>query len=935
MPALRGLLAVEHDCSRALDAVETDEVWLSDRGRIVWRIAKESVGTRNTECADSWRMNALRVWSATRRAPLSPQLEDVRMQFLEYRGFSESLIALKKRGGSYQKGASAVEALCGRIAQFSKVGSGDNPLGGLSRTRHGEGRIRNGVKYHLSGYARLVTTQNDDICILLYTGTHDDVERWLDRRRGHCFLVDGENRVVESYVSDDDSTGHIAVETGTYTSELHGRLSEDEVNQLFDHLPYRVSTRLQQLRAGFNPDELKALLGELEDRRRAHLILDVMLLLNSDRVEEARSRLRLHAGKLEPIDEVSLERLPEVVNPELLRSFAIESPVFSALLKRYASTAAYRDWMLFMHADQERVVNDNFDGPAKLVGVSGSGKTCVVVRRAIRLAADYPEERVLIVTLNRALASLIDDLVDTCAPDDIRVRVDVRPFFDLCKELMHAIDPDNSHMLDEYAHKHREHVEEIWQEYYRCEVNNLDAEVFHPVHDSLLARGCSPEKYLREEVNWLRSAFSPAQRSEYLSAPRTGRKYNILASFRQAILDGTRAWEEKMDSIGVIDTLGLAQKLSAELGNLPRRYRCILVDEVQDFGNIELQIINALTMDGDNNLFLTGDAAQVVTTKMRRFADVGIDIPRRRSRSLSRNYRNSEDVLRAAYAVLRENLTEEMIENEDLDIKDPEASSFTGTAPTLLQAPDLRTELRYALAMAADKVEREPHTKVCISVCGYSLEEMKRYGKSMGYPVLDGQSRLDDHSIFLSDLAHTKGFEFDMVCIVNCADGVLPDQHLPEEEISREVAMLYVAMTRAKMDLCISYSGRLSRVFDHCKDTFLEDSWEAFSGSVENCAMVPLPERIEDFRPDVDRRPWRQLGGTEFLRTKNAIGLPIELIGAIRELTNGPAQRHRRIDIRWRTIGDAIDSCRKSPQSANVWGRQRSAELLELADRFT
>lgn len=858
------------------------------------------------------------------------------MRFGEYKDFVPSLISLKRKFGQYQAAAEDIEALVGRIELYAKGAIRDNPLHGLTCTKNGESRIRNCIKYHLSGFARLVTLQTDQFCILLFTGTHDEVDRWLTQHSGLEFLVDSDYKVTTSFRSTPEADAILAGEAGTFPHELHKRLTEAEFDEIVEGLPFRIASKLQELRVGFKPAELKQLLGVLEDRERADLVFDVFAMLGADRVEQARARLRQSKEELVPLDDVPAERLPDVVNAEILRSYASDSPIFGTLLKRFADQATYRDWMLFMHPDQEQIVEEDFEGPAKLVGVSGSGKSCVVVRRAIRLADKYPRERVLIVTLNRALAALIDELVTACASDEVRARIDVRPFFVLCRELMFELDARRAALLDEYAHKHAEHVEEIWQEYYRCEVNNDDAMAFRPVHDSLLARGCSPEKYLREEVNWLRSAFTASQREAYLKAERSGRRYNIAGTFRQAILDGTAGWERKMEDVAVIDTLGIAQELSSHLAYLPQRYRCILVDEVQDFGNIELEIIHTLMQPGENNLFLTGDAAQAVTTKFRKFSSVGIDIPKRRSRTLSRNYRNSEDVLRAAYAMLKENLSEEMIENEDLDIKDPEASTFTGTTPVLLAAPDLATELRYVMGLANDKVRLQPHAKVCISVCGYSLEEMRRFGEHLGLPVLDGKSRLGDHAIFLSDLAHTKGFEFDMVCIVNCAEGVLPDRHLPEEERSREIAMLYVAMTRAKKDLCVSHSGRVSSVFDRCTEHFLADSWAALSGPVENLPMLnpEVPEHLEEFRIDANRRPWRKMTGNEFLFTEYAIGLSLELIESIRDLTNGPAQRKGRVDIRWRNVGDAFDAVRRSPQSANVWGTERSRQLLALADRL-
>lgn len=52
-------------------------------------------------------------------------------------------------------------------------------------TQHGESRIRHCIKYDLGGGYRLVTVRpKDTVFLLLFVGSHDDAERWLDANRG-------------------------------------------------------------------------------------------------------------------------------------------------------------------------------------------------------------------------------------------------------------------------------------------------------------------------------------------------------------------------------------------------------------------------------------------------------------------------------------------------------------------------------------------------------------------------------------------------------------------------------------------------------------------------------------------------------------------------------------------------------------------------------
>ena len=58
-------------------------------------------------------------------------------------------------------------------------------------------------------------------------------------------------------------------------------------------------------------------------------------------------------------------------------------PEHEQWLERFSRSAEHLEWLLFLHPEQRAVVDANFGGPASLSGVSGSGKTCVAIHRAI------------------------------------------------------------------------------------------------------------------------------------------------------------------------------------------------------------------------------------------------------------------------------------------------------------------------------------------------------------------------------------------------------------------------------------------------------------------------------------------------------------------------------------------------------------------------
>jgi superfamily I DNA/RNA helicase len=62
-----------------------------------------------------------------------------------------------------------------------------------------------------------------------------------------------------------------------------------------------------------------------------------------------------------------------------------------------------------------------------------------------------------------------------------------------------------------------------------------------------------------------------------------------------------------------------------------------------------------------------------------------------------------------------------------------------------------------------------------------------------------------DH-VKVSTIESSKGHEFSDVFIMGLVEGVLPKAGLADGEIPREAARLYVAMTRARENLTITYS---------------------------------------------------------------------------------------------------------------------------------
>jgi len=495
--------------------------------------------------------------------------------------------------------------------------------------------------------------------------------------------------------------------------------------------------------------------------------------------------------------------------------------------------------------------------------------------------------------------------------EEMRDRIHVKPFFKLCQELLHEFEPENDKLYDDITWKSEEHIDEIWREFYRCELNNIDAKVLHPVHDSLISRNVTAEQYVREEFDWIRSAVSPVNRINYLDIARKGRSYQLDRRYKGLLLDGLASWEKKMIDVGVTDYLGIATALYKYKDKIKPMYRCVLIDEAQDFGTIEYQMIRSLVNPGENDLFFCGDAAQQVSAKHQSFKAAGIEIHSTRVTKITKNYRNSYEILTAAEDLLMENLSDEMLSSEDFEVLSPEYADFSSTIPLILKADNLQDEIAMAINFLRCHILDGNNQKTCLAICGYSLFEIQEFGKRIGLPVLDGTISIDEHDLYLSDLEQTKGFEFDAVCILNCSDKVIPNPLQPEKEQFRDLARFYVAMTRAKMQLVVSFSGQ---------------RWSYYS-SESDIKYVGVPHTLNMIRKLADEEEYKEpfdMSGPDVLYTRYGIGLDSLLIDKLRVLIPGSATRigKENIRIKWKNIRDAKVDINLHPKSRNAFGSE-------------
>ena len=800
------------------------------------------------------------------------------VRFMQYKDFAPSVQKLMSKGGKYQKAAETALAAFGNAASGAAT-TVEKVFSGIPLTNHGESRISHCRKYDLTGYSRLITAYSNGICMFLFAGDHDAGEKWLEKNRGLDFIaheIDGQQEIRPVFVSDTKhgGPGLIASATDWLQSEpLLSLLPETRRKRLLDGVTANIVENLSEIHSYTAEDEILTVVAMMDQGPQFDAVLDVLLELRSGNRTAALNRIDLYLDAAKRVSELSKAEIGQIVSSE---STVLATDIDPVLFDHFVRTASFKDWMLYLHPCQRAIVEKEYAGPVRLAGVSGSGKTSVVIHRAMRLARTNPSAKVLVLTLNHALAKLIQELVQSSLGSSSQLaNLQIASVFELCHEQLKSLEPEKKNYYgirtavpNKYVEA--EHIDDIWQEYFTCGANNKDADVMFEVVRTLLVRNIYPQEYLRQEFNYIRSAFAKAERDQYFEMERVGRAIPLDKRYREMVSAGLEGWERKMAVVGAVDDLGVTDALYKHLHALGPDFDHVLVDEVQDLGTLELKIIRALTKSGPNDLFLAGDAVQAVHTKFCDMKAAGIDLPSARWIRLRQNYRNSRQILTAAYAVLQSNLLRIPPALNDMEVLEPEFANFSSAKPLLLQVESLESELLYALGYCQQASSMDNNeSKACIAICGMSQKSVEELGGDLNIQVLSDSTDLSGARLFISDLEQTKGFEFDLMLVINCADGVIPQKHLPDRESFRELCKLYVAMTRAKRELVVTYSGSLSPFLIGTEDHFSVGSWSEHEVTPAEISIREGAAR----NSDVGQKEKWLVTGRDFLKTRDAVGL--------------------------------------------------------------
>lgn len=631
-------------------------------------------------------------------------------------------------------------------------------------------RDKNFWSARVSSDLRIIVHQSDAALLLCYADHHDSAYRWAERRKievhprtGAAQLVEIREKVreieVPRYVdrvaeappppprpklfsrqSEDELLGYgVPPEWLPDVREA----TEDTLFDLADHLPKEAAEALLELAVGGKPQP--AVRVEDSDDPFAH--------------PDAQRRFRLVA------DSDELQR-------------ALEFP--------------WEKWAIFLHPGQRELVGKAFQGPARVAGSAGTGKTVVALHRAVHVARRHPGAKVLLTTFSDALADALQVKLERLVGNEpaVRQRIQVASLDRAALDLYESVFGTPT-LADEAQ------VGQALRE----------ASSAHPGHGF-------PERFLETEWREVVDAWQLEDWEQYRDVPRLGRKTRLSEKQRRQLWEIFDDARRRLEAEGLLTLSGVFSLATQHLLSGRRGpFDLAVVDEAQDLGVPQLRFLAALVGKRPDGLFFAGDLGQRIFQTPFSWKALGVDV-RGRSHTLKINYRTSHQIRSRADRLLPAHVSDVDGVQEG---RKGTVSVFQGPPPgvRVLESPEEESaEVAAWLRLRTAEGVLPEEMGVFVRSAGQLERALKAVREAGLEPArLDQGERGRPAAVAVSTMHLAKGLEFRAVAVMACDDEVIPLQSRVEaisdegdlqEVYDTERHLLYVACTRARDQLLVT-----------------------------------------------------------------------------------------------------------------------------------
>lgn len=499
--------------------------------------------------------------------------------------------------------------------------------------------------------------------------------------------------------------------------------------------------------------------------------------------------------------------------------------------------------MMKLNIEQRKIIELEPKGHMLVKGVAGSGKTTVAVRRISFLQRHYcpePDDKILLVTFNKTLLKYIKYQYENLEDDDEDL-------------LQNLFDSKNSVVIENidklmfvyfmnYQRRHKLRYEiastqKSRQLLQQAILKNQDQ------YKDIKVLSLKNSNFLLDEIDWIKACHIPDLET-YQKIDRIGRsdggqgnpqKLLKNSRTREAIYTLMEVYDQLLLSQGLVDfkTMNLLALKEAAEGR-HHQYTHIIIDESQDLSKVQLKFLKLLHTDKPYaSIMFVADNTQSIYSqswlgKGRPYTTIGYDMSGK-ARTLSKNYRTTTEISKAAYALIEH---DEQIQG-NVDFVKPSLIDRHGHAPIYRYFVDAKAQTDFLINEIKSLQNDYPLRDICIVAREKSLIKNTAIGlEKAGIPCQELNTHIpkfESDTVKLITMHSIKGLEFKVIFLINLDEGVIPNTYSGSdiETLTEERKLMYVGMTRANELLYMSSVRKPScfvKDIDHSFLRFRKDS---------------------------------------------------------------------------------------------------------------
>jgi len=667
-----------------------------------------------------------------------------------------------------------------------------NPVNpGMSFHKLDKAKDKNFWSVRVSSDIRLIVHKTAASLLLCYVDHHDKAYRWAERRKLETHPTTGAAQWVEI---------RERVEQAAPARPLVA--AEPAVR------PWATTAPKVQLFAGRSDDELLSYGVPVEWLADVRLADEDALMALTDHLpkEAAEALLEIATGGTPSMPQIASAGADPFAHPDAQRRFRVMNDVEE--LER-ALSFPWEKWTTFLHPAQREWVERDYSGPARVSGSAGTGKTIVALHRAVFLARQHPDSRVLLATFSEPLASALHQKLRLLISGTPRLteRLEVQSLTALGERLYAAMGG-------------------------RLRVASP------PVVSQILALAIADAassaaptltlSFVQSEWDELIDAWQVESWEAYRDVARLGRKTKLPEVRRAAMWAVVEQAREQLHNQGLITHAEMFTQLAKHFEAVEQPpFDFIVVDEAQDVSVAQLKFLAALGGHAGapkpNGLFFAGDLGQRIFQLPFSWKSLGVDV-RGRARTLTINYRTSHQIRAQADRLLGPEVADV---DGNVETRKGTVSVFNGVPP-LVRTFAREAEEAAAVGLWVKKCCDDGVRPGEIAVFVRSEAQLDRARQALTaaaleFCVLDERVRPEEGRVSICTMHLAKGLEFRAVVVMACDDEVVPlqsriqdiaDSADLKEVYDTERHLLYVACTRARDHLLITATEPASEFLD-------------------------------------------------------------------------------------------------------------------------